>query len=80
MNTVKHHVPLLSGAPGANPGNISKIVSIVTLVSALWSFFCAVRSKQRGRRALRNMSDQQLYDIGISRVEADVEGARRFWE
>ena len=32
------------------------------------------------RRALRNMSDQMLKDIGISRVDAFHESNKPFWQ
>ena len=34
----------------------------------------------RERRLLREMSEHQLRDIGISRAEADREARRPFWE
>ena len=36
--------------------------------------------KRRSRRALLEMSDEQLKDIGLSRSEAHSEGLRRFWD
>ena len=35
-------------------------------------------SKQR--RALAEMSDHQLKDIGVTRFDADAEAARPFWD
>ena len=35
--------------------------------------------KSRTRRALRNLSDHQLRDIGITRYEANLEARRPFW-
>lgn len=32
------------------------------------------------RRALAEMSDEQLRDIGITRYEAETEAARPFWD
>jgi uncharacterized protein YjiS (DUF1127 family) len=36
--------------------------------------------KRRSRRALLEMSDEQLKDIGLSRSDAFGEAQRRFWE
>jgi uncharacterized protein YjiS (DUF1127 family) len=35
--------------------------------------------RARGRRALARLSDRQLADIGISRVDARREAAKPFW-
>ncbi|WP_300548131.1 DUF1127 domain-containing protein [Roseovarius sp.] len=32
------------------------------------------------RRALRNLDDTALADIGLSRAQADAEAARPFWD
>ncbi len=32
------------------------------------------------RRALAEMSDAQLFDLGITRSEAETEAARPFWD
>jgi len=36
--------------------------------------------KRRSRRVLRDMSDHQLKDIGLSRADAAKEAARPFWD
>jgi uncharacterized protein YjiS (DUF1127 family) len=36
--------------------------------------------KQRSRRALLGLNDDQLRDIGLSRCDACREASRRFWE
>jgi uncharacterized protein YjiS (DUF1127 family) len=36
--------------------------------------------RRRSRKALLEMSDDQLKDIGLSRSDADGEARRRFWE
>ncbi len=35
---------------------------------------------QRSRRALAELDDRMLADIGLSRAEADAERARPFWD
>ena len=52
------------------------------------SFFSGLTMKKmrtafevaRERRALREMPDEALKDIGLSRIEADREAARPFWD
>lgn len=41
--------------------------------------FCIWPDRHRQRRALREMVDDQLYDIGISRSAAMQEGRKLFW-
>jgi len=36
--------------------------------------------RQRTRRALASLSDEQLRDIGLTRAEARAESARPFWD
>ncbi len=40
-------------------------------------FLWAARARQR--RALRNLDDRLLRDIGIGRVEAELEARKPFW-
>lgn len=46
----------------------------VAVVMAKWS------ERQRSRRALRDLDDHLLQDIGVTRQEARVEAARPFWQ
>ena len=47
----------------------------------VWRWYCRCVAFNRSRRHLRDMSDQQLADIGVSREEADREADRwpRLW-
>jgi uncharacterized protein YjiS (DUF1127 family) len=36
--------------------------------------------RQRTRRALARLGDEQLRDIGLTRAEAQAESARPFWQ
>ncbi|WP_163271350.1 DUF1127 domain-containing protein [Chelativorans alearense] len=40
----------------------------------------SMMEKRRSRRALLELSDEQLKDIGISRADAVREGIRPFWD
>ena len=42
-----------------------------------WPLRCAERAAER--RALAQLTDWQLQDIGISRAEADAETDKRWW-
>jgi len=49
-------------------------------VTSLWDRYCAYRAVQKSRGELRTLSNAQLRDIGISRVEADNEANKAgFW-
>ncbi len=49
----------------------------VVLRVAAWLHFVA--ELRRSRRALLDMTDDQLRDIGVSRTDADREGRRSFY-
>jgi uncharacterized protein YjiS (DUF1127 family) len=49
--------------------------------ATLWNRFALWCEKRNGRRALREFTDEQLADIGISRAEADKEVSKSyFWD
>ncbi|AZV78878.1 DUF1127 domain-containing protein [Parasedimentitalea marina] len=47
-----------------------------TLLADLITRFAVARQ----RRALASLDDSALKDIGLTRLEADTEGKRRFWD
>jgi uncharacterized protein YjiS (DUF1127 family) len=47
---------------------------------AILSWMEALAARRRGRRALLEMTDTQLKDIGLSRADAYREGERPIWE
>jgi uncharacterized protein YjiS (DUF1127 family) len=47
------------------------------LAGASWLWACAERSAQR--RALAELDDDRLRDIGRTRTEAQAEAAKPFW-
>ena len=79
MGTVKHHVPLIPGYIPANKRNRPVIVSIVSIIWSLCLTLERLAAKQRSRRHLRHLTDQQLQDIGISRIDALKEASEPFW-
>ncbi|CAN7638916.1 DUF1127 domain-containing protein [Rhizobium sp. LjRoot30] len=61
-----------------NPGPVHGDAS---LLSRLWSFVCLWQQERAGRLALRELTDDQLRDIGVSRKEAGIEVAKSyFWD
>lgn len=45
----------------------------------LWTRFALWCEKRNGRRTLRELTDEQLHDIGLSRAEADKEVSKSFF-
>ena len=54
-------------------GIIGRVSLRVTLAVELWI------ERHRQRRALRELTDHMLKDIGIGRGEAEREGRKPFW-
>jgi uncharacterized protein YjiS (DUF1127 family) len=53
--------------------------SVTTLALAVLRWLAAANDRARQRRALAELDDRLLNDIGISRDEADAEGTRLHW-
>ncbi|MCA1442408.1 DUF1127 domain-containing protein [Ensifer sp. IC4062] len=47
--------------------------------SRLWHYYCALAAKRRSRRALEELSEHLLEDIGVTEEEARREAAVPFW-
>jgi uncharacterized protein YjiS (DUF1127 family) len=63
--------PILSQA--SRPDRLGQAFALF----AGWLWACAERSAQR--RALAELDDYRLRDIGLTRAEAQIEAARPFW-
>ncbi|WP_420028808.1 DUF1127 domain-containing protein [Metarhizobium album] len=51
------------------------------LFNRIWTFLSLWQQKRTGRLALRELTDDQLLDIGVSRKEAGMEVAKSyFWD
>jgi uncharacterized protein YjiS (DUF1127 family) len=50
-----------------------------SLPAALWQRFCHALELRRQRRALRDLDDRQLADIGVTREQALREANQLFW-
>ncbi len=48
-------------------------------VTALFDLFAAWRERARQIRDLRQMTDRELKDIGLSRADVEREAAKPFW-
>lgn len=46
----------------------------------LWRWFSGRLDKRRSRIALSELTDEQLRDIGLTRMEAETEVYRSFWD
>jgi uncharacterized protein YjiS (DUF1127 family) len=62
-----------SSTRASPPGRLTQAFSAF----ASWLLACAERSAQR--RALAELDDDRLRDIGLTRAEAQIEAARPFW-
>lgn len=63
------------GGPQASTLTYRAFAGIESLLNRL----AIAAEKQRSRRALRNLNDHQLRDIGITRYEAEAEANRSVW-
>ncbi|MDF8354460.1 MULTISPECIES: DUF1127 domain-containing protein [Ensifer] len=49
------------------------------MLKRLWTRYCELAAKRRGRLALEEMSEWQLKDIGVSEKDARQESTVPFW-
>jgi uncharacterized protein YjiS (DUF1127 family) len=55
---------------------LGRLVQACTAVSAYWQVWA---ERRRSRRALTELDDRLMRDIGISRSDAEWEASKRFW-
>ncbi len=79
MSTIRSNNPSTGSSYNANSPIFATIASIVTLLVAFWFKLVGFADKQRSRRALGRLTDQQLADIGIDRFQAEREATQPFW-
>lgn len=79
MNTIRTQIPSTGPSYNASSPVFATIASIVTLVVAFGHKLMGLADKQRSRRALLRLTDQQLADIGINRFQAERESSQPFW-
>ncbi len=75
MHTVRSGRPLL-----ARDQSMSPPASLFSSLGAVLAWLEDKLERRRGRRALLEMPDGQLKDIGLSRADAFNEARRRFWD
>jgi uncharacterized protein YjiS (DUF1127 family) len=63
--------------PGSGP--IARPHPLANAVLDAWARAAQWHSRAAERRALAQLSDSQLQDIGITRAEADGEAGKWFW-
>jgi uncharacterized protein YjiS (DUF1127 family) len=44
------------------------------------AYIFGILSRRRQRRDLRELDDRQLYDVGITRAQAERESRKPFWK
>jgi uncharacterized protein YjiS (DUF1127 family) len=49
-------------------------------LSELRAAFVEWRERVRSRRALSSLDDRELWDMGLTRIEADYEAHKPFWQ
>ncbi|EKF19694.1 DUF1127 domain-containing protein [Nitratireductor pacificus] len=67
----------MNGATAARPGGEWGLLSTMAW---LWRQAGNFLQKRKTRRALLDLTDEQLHDLGISRRDAMREGYRPFWD
>ncbi|NOH97347.1 DUF1127 domain-containing protein [Vibrio sp. 99-70-13A1] len=55
-------------------------LSFTTLVKKFYSYFLKWRQNSKTRKDLSELPDYLLEDIGVSKVEANKESSRPFWD
>jgi len=55
-------------------------MNMTQTINRTWTKFAQWREIARQRRALDQLGDQMLKDIGLSRVDAEREARRHFWD
>lgn len=61
-------------------GNLSQHSTTLNWVSRAFKLAEVWYERARGRRALLRLNDHLLKDIGISRLDADIESTKSFWQ
>jgi uncharacterized protein YjiS (DUF1127 family) len=54
-------------------------VTFLGVAAALARWMKEASARRRGRHALAAMSEAQLKDIGITRLQAELEASKPFW-
>ncbi|QPC91008.1 DUF1127 domain-containing protein [Mesorhizobium sp. INR15] len=70
---IRADTPAIQASP-----NIKRLPRAAIVAMASW--ISLQLERRRSRRALLEMSDEQLKDIGLSRGEAYSESVRRLWD
>jgi uncharacterized protein YjiS (DUF1127 family) len=73
MSGRRQTLPIPRSGPIARPHPLANVVLDAWARAAQWL------ARAAERRALAQLSDSQLQDMGISRAEADAEAGKWFW-
>jgi len=67
--------------PASTPEGHAPVLSrLSTAANAAAQWLMRAYAVHKQRRALRGLSDRQLRDIGLNRIEAEREASRAFWD
>ncbi|WP_374370155.1 DUF1127 domain-containing protein [Dongia sp.] len=66
--------------PSALTAQRAQITSSAGTLALLVTGFQAWRERSRSRRDLMRLSEHQLQDIGLSRLDAETEWQKPFWQ
>ena len=80
MNTLAHECIPAGRKPNARESLDSGLLWLWTGVSRVWSLAQRYHSVAKQRRALMRLTDRELKDIGLSRVDALQEASKPFWK
>lgn len=69
----------LSPLTGDLGGNSSQRPTMLNSLSRAFEVIGIWRERVRGRRALLNLNDHLLRDIGITRLDVTIESTKSFW-
>src|SRR5262245_55401744 len=72
-----------SAAEGLTRAHLADLAPVAILIRAARSVTATIRvwnGRARSRRELREMSDRELLDLGLSRVDARGEADKWFWQ
>jgi uncharacterized protein YjiS (DUF1127 family) len=74
MSGRRQTLPVPRSAPIGGPHPLANVVLDAWALAAQW------HARAAERRALAQLSDSQLQDVGITRAEADGEAGKWFWD
>jgi len=78
MDTIET-IPYASLGPRPSAGR-TYVTRLARVATSFVRWMGSLLERRRSRLALLEMTDDQLWDIGVSRCDAHREGIRPFWD